>query len=199
MSWRIFAVLALFLGIGCWQYLYPPTVRQRQTRLALERFSEAVASHDRGRISGVLSELMNEDAKLTLEVQWLAFSERGRQPIVQDFTKADFVRFVDNILYTMDDYGYTPELEQFRYAKDGATVVFTSGEWADGKSHYGGIAVSMRFSSNTRCEGEVVFAGEEVVQLKQARCTQQLRALPKPEEAHKLQQNPAAMQQYLMR
>jgi hypothetical protein len=194
-------IAALLVGGGVYhQFFYPPTLMKKAVQRSLEQFGQAVATGDRAQVGQVLDAQMADDAIVHLEVSFLSLVHQNHQPMTQDFDKAGFVRFVDNILYSLETYHYQAQLESLLLNADRsmADITFTSKEWADGKSHYGGVAVGMRFSSDTQCSGQVVFAGL-LPKLKTARCAMSMRSVPKPEEAYKIQQNPEAMRQFLTR
>lgn len=197
---RLIAILVLLAAGGYYLFFYTPRLLEMDTVRALEEFGEAIATGDRAKVAQALDARLDAQARVHLSVEWLSLTQRGRQPVMQDLDRENFLRFVDNVLYSLEAYAYAPQLEVFRLNKEHneADVVFTSKEWGDGKSYYGGISVMMRFSSDTRCEGKVVFE-QKRAKLREAHCSMQLRAVPKPEEAYKIQQNPEAMQQFLMR
>jgi len=188
------------LGWGYYMFLYPPRQLRVAIKNALEEFAQAVATKDRSKVGAVVDGHLTDNAKIHLEVTFFSLTQKGQIPIVEDFTKKDFMTFIDNVLYPLDTYAYTPTLESFTMndAHSAADIVFSSREWADGKSHYAGIEVGVRFSSDTVCEGHVVFSGK-VPFMDTLSCKISMRTVPKPEEASKLRGNPQAMQQFLMR
>ncbi len=195
-------IVALLLAGGLYyQFVYPPSVLERSAEEALQAFADAVATKDRAKISEAFSALLTDDAKIHLEVSFFAVIEtNANKPMVQDFDKAGFIQFIDNTLYPLSDYGYTPLLEEFTLAPDHQTaaVKFSSREWGDGASMFGGVSVDMRYSSDTKCDGQVVFVNEQP-RLSNASCALTLRTVPKPGQYQKLQGSTDAMQQYLQR
>lgn len=192
----IFAVA----GFGYYQYLHVPHLLEEATEAALASFTEAVATQDRARVAEVLERHIAEDAAIHIEVTFLSLTQHGARPVAEDFTRQGFLTFMDHVLFPLDRFYYMPQLERFelRPAGDAADIYFLSREWADGRSHYGGVAVGMRFSSETACEAQVTFR-ERVPAIRTASCRISMRAVPLPEEAHKLRGNPAALQQLLLR
>jgi hypothetical protein len=190
--------VALAAGLAYHQFFYPPTLLRRATMQALADFSSAVATRDRANVSAVLERTLPETAKIHMEVGFFALTQPQTQPVTQDFDKAAFIRFIDTVLYPLDDYHYQPELEEFTLSEDRshADVVFTSMEWADGKSYFGGLAINMRFTSTTECKGHVAFREGKPL-LEEASCSVRMHSVPKPEEAQKIQQNPEALRQLL--
>lgn len=185
---------------GYYHYLYPPHLMEVATEKALGEFALAVAAHDRGKVAAVLNGRMTDGAKVHLEVTFLSLTQNGSRPVIQDFGKKEFLTFIDNVLYPLDTYSYEPEMTGFvlNGAKDAGEVTFTSREWADGNSHYAAVKVGVRYSSDTACSAHVVFVKKEPF-IETADCKVSMRVVPRPEEAHKLQSNPEAMQQLLMR
>lgn len=190
---------AAVAGWAYYTYMYPPHLMEVATEKALMAFGEATLTKDRAKVAAVLNAHIAEGAKIHLEVTFFALTHNGK-PMVQDFSKPEFVTFIDNVLYPLDMYEYQPELRSFTLNKEhtAADVTFTSKEWADGTSHYAGIAVGVRYSSATECEAHVLFA-QMVPYIETASCKMALNTVPKPEEAYKIQQSPEAMQQFLMR
>lgn len=194
--------LALVLCGGYYFFFYPPEVMKRHAQAALDNFSDAVAAKDRAKIGSALQTLLANDAKIHLAVsifQLSLLSEGGYgKPQTEDFSKADFLTFIDTTLYSMTDYAYEypPRITSFSLNPDGKTaaVVFSSKEWADGPEWYAGTKLNMRFSSDTTCHGDVTFA-RTPPQLVKADCAMQLRMVPKPGQSNKI--TPDALRQLL--
>ncbi len=173
-------------------------VKKRATLAALEKFSESVATHDRAKISAELGELLSDDAKIRLDIHFFSIGN-PKADIGQDFDKTQFINFIDNILYSMSDYDYKPQLQSLEknnnqendnqvsnnqvsnnlVNSETRIVKFTSVEWADGVNMLGGTAINMRYSSSSECEGIVLFAAEKL-QLKKLNCRVSFRQVPKP-------------------
>lgn len=183
----LIAVLVAIAAGSYYFFYYPPVVLKRATGDALEQFSASVATKDRAQVAEALRALLSEDAAIRLEVNFFTLPGQGRPALTERFDKRTFIAFIDNTLYPLADYEYMSHLEEFVLADDkqSAQVVFSSKEWADGNSYYGGAAIMTRFSSQTRCEGEVTFAAD-APQLTQADCVMQFRSVPKPGEAQRL-------------
>jgi hypothetical protein len=175
-------VLILLLAVaGGYYYLYPPELMKRQTQKALTDFSKAVASKDRGKIALALNTIMTNPVKMRLEVDFLPVTGTGSASgMAQDFDKSGFITFIDNTLYSLTDYGYVLQLNQFMLDTDKKTAKaeFTSQEWGDGMAYYGGMGICSHFNSETLCDGEVDFAGNQA-HLDKATCKTQLRSSPK--------------------
>jgi len=185
------AVLVVLLlmagGAGYYFFYYPPVLMERATRGTLQQFADAVVTQDRARVGEALQAMLTDDARIKLEIRFFTVGAQV-PPMVQDFDKPEFMRFIDNILFSMTAYGYEPELETFVLSDDAraAAVTFSSRHWADGTSHYGGLSVDMRFSSTDgMCKGEVVFEGQ-TPRLRLADCGMTLMRVPKPGQAEKL-------------
>lgn len=198
-NWQLAALAAFIVAaISYYHFFYPPNVLRRETSKALETFSLIVESRDRTKISAGFQEFLADDAAIHLEVNFFQMvSQNGKPAVVQDFTKATFIPFIDNLLYSLSEYNYAPTLESFTLADDGqsAAVTFTSTQSADGKSYYGGLNIDMRFSSNATCQGKVSFA-TKTPRLTQASCAVHLRSVPKSGQAEKMQ-NTESLQQLL--
>jgi len=203
MKWT--AIIAAFLAIAIagYYFLYPPKVLERKTEAALMDFAKVVATKDRAKIGQALGRLLTDDAKIHLDVSFFSLSKieetgSGGKVVGQDFDKASFLTFIDNILYTLEDYSYEPVLRDFTLSPDhkNATITFASREFADGVSYYGGTAVNVRFSSVTFYDGDVSFAGAQPA-LDKLTFKMELRMVPKPDQAAKFQNNPDAIRQLL--
>jgi hypothetical protein len=191
-------VLSSIAGIAYWQFFYPPHILKNQTEAALEQFADRVATKDRTKIGEALNDLLADDAKITLGVSFFSIT-RQNPAVVQNFDKANFIHFIDTVLYPMTDYAYEPVLETFELADDrqSAAVMFSSKEWADGNNYYAGTQVAMRFSSiDTKCTGQVAFADKKA-SLREADCTLTLMMVPKPGEAEKIKGD--VLKDYLMK
>jgi len=195
----VLALLLLAIGGGAYyQLFYPPKVLERETETALAALSTAVLSHDRAKVSAALQDSLMDTAKIHLEVRLYSVTQMdGGKPAIQDFTKADFITFIDNVLYPLTEYSYQPELQSFTLSPDrkSAAVTFTSREFADGTEQYSGTAVGMRYSSETDCTGQVVFEPKKVL-LDNVSCNVRMSIVPRPEEAYKLRDQ-EALRQYL--
>lgn len=195
----IIIAVSLIAGFCWWHFLYTPNVLKRHTEQALQAFAQTVESKDRAKIGAALQLLLADTARIHLEVTFFSLTQQDSPPAVkQDFTRQEFISFVDNILYTLTDYSYRPMLESLTPAPDKqtASVMFSSKEWADGASLYAGTAVQMRFSSETACGAELHFADKQPV-IDKLSCAMGLKSIPKPGEAQKIQQNPEMLKQLL--
>jgi hypothetical protein len=194
----IVAVVLITLG-GVYYFLFhPPVVLKRATKEMLATFEAAVDTKTSIAIERALTAMLTEDAQVRLEVQFFSITQQNAPAVVQDFNKPQFIAFIDNTLYPLSDYDYYPVLQSFELADDkqSAQVTFTSKEWGDGKNYYGGTSIEMRFSSDTECQGTVLFADKKPL-LKQAVCKVSFRAVPKPSEIGKMQGNMDVMKDYL--
>lgn len=197
------AIVLLVAGVlGCAYYFVGYKSRQfrNDTERALDELAKAVDSQDREKVGQVLGAHLSDNAQIHLEVQFLSLTQNGAKPVTEDFTRKEFLTFIDNVLYPLDHYEYSPQLDAFQVTAEGdaADAQFSSSEWADGKGHYAGVTVGMRFSSDTSCDAHVAYPGR-VASISKVSCTISLRSVPKPEDAYKIQENPEAMQQFLLR
>ncbi len=177
-------IIALMGAIYSYYNYYPPQANKKILQASLDSFSAAVATKDRAQVSAKLNELLTDDAKIRLEIFMFSIRTNSAPPIIQDFDKNQFIQFIDNTLYSLTDYEYTPELTH--YVHDSGAIKFKSREWADGANMMGGVAIEMRFSSNSECEGTAVFADKKA-KLSSASCQMQFRQVPKPGQTTKFQ------------
>lgn len=198
----LLVLVIVFIGAGLYySFFYPPNVLKKRTEAALQSFAESVATKNRAKIRESLKALLSDDAKIQLNISFFSIIQtNANKPIKQDFTKDAFITFIDNVLYPLTDYSYTPILENFTLAEDEQTaaVMFTSKQWADGASLFGGFSVDTRTSADANCTGEVRFT-DEMAQLSQATCAVSLRTVPKPGQEQKIQGSADAMREYLQR
>lgn len=177
----LLVLLVVIAGGMAGYYTSEGQVKKRQVNASLAQFANAVATKDRKAVSAVLTRLLTDDAKVHLTVNFFSIGN-GRPAMEEHFDKAQFITFIDNILYTLTDYSYTPHLQTLD--KESGAVSFTSGEWADGVNMMGGVSVDMRYSSDTQCEGRVIFE-QSIARLTQVSCQMQFRQLPKPGQQQK--------------
>jgi len=173
-------------------------VLERKAATLLAEFSQTVAGKDRAKISEALQRNLTDNATVHLTGRFISLLHIENPKIVeQEMDKAAFIAFIDNILFTMTDYAYEPELITFELSDDRkkASARFTSREWADGANHYAGVSVGMRFSSHSDCTGQVAIDGD-AMRLERVNCKLDFSAVPRPEEAHKLG-NSEVLQQWL--
>ncbi len=169
-------LIALTLLMGGMGYYYFSGEKKREAQAALQQFADAVASKDRAKVSAALTELLTDDAKIHLTVNFFSIGNT-RPAMDQYFDKAQFITFIDNILYSLTDYSYTPTLKTLDNKTGDAS--FISSEWADGANMMGGVSLNMRYSSNSECTGNVMFENK-TARLKEATCQLQFRQVPKP-------------------
>jgi hypothetical protein len=194
------AFVVLLAAVGIYMaFFYPPITLKRTAEAVLMQFAEDVASQDRARITQSLQALLAENAKVHLEVSFMTLLRQNPAPaMVQDYSKAEFIALVDHTLTPLTEYVYQPRLEGFTLADDEKTaeITFTSKQYADGSSLYGTSTVAMRHSADMQCTATVSFE-KNIPRLIVASCNLQLRSVPKPGEAQKIQNNPGALQQLL--
>jgi len=177
-------IILLLMGGGLYYNVFSSSAIMRSnTEKALQQFADAVETQDRVKVSAALTQLLADNAKIHLEVTFSSINSANLRPMTQDFDKAAFIAFIDNILYTVSDYHYRPKLQEFTLGEtDIANVQFTSGQWADGSSYYSGVSLMMHFSGDAQCNGEAVFENLQP-KLKTADCSLLLRSVTKTDSA----------------
>lgn len=178
-----FMLLLLAMGGGLYyQFLWPPSASKRAVEAALQQFAAAVETQDRAQVAAALDRLLADDALIRLDVEIVAFTQTtGRKPVAQDFDKAAFIAFIDNILYTVSDTHFYPKLQELSYRSDGSPMPaqMTSSARAEGNSYYAGVQVMMQFRTDSQCSGQVIFESD-APKLYRASCSVGLRMTPKP-------------------
>lgn len=173
----LLGVAILLIAAMIFYYFSASQRKERMVREALSKLEQAVATKDRAQVAAALSELITDDGSITLKVHFFSITANNRPMLEQTFDKGQFLNFIDNTLYSLTDYSYTARLESLD--EETGHVMFNSIEWADGANMMGGVSLNMRYSSDTSCEGQVVFEND-TARLKQAICTLQFRQSPKP-------------------
>jgi len=181
------AALLLLAAGGYYYCFYPPALLARATQRALDELSQSVATKDRVHIGEAFQALLTDRAHIRLEVSFFTPLQQGGKPVIQEFDKPAFMAFIDNILYSLQDYSTRNTLQEFSLSTDKQTahVVFTLHSWGDGLSYYGGISVNVRFNAETVCDGDVAFEGKRAL-LGGATCKIEIATTPKPGEESKL-------------
>lgn len=178
-SYVLLGAAAIATGI---YFFHPAVVHQRQVETILSQFGEAVATQGRARIGEFLKAHIADSAKIHLKVDMLNIAQQPRMPHAQeqDFSKAEFLTFTDNILYSLTGYSASPALEGLNdNQKDNADVRFMVTAQASGADHFLGTPVQMLFSAEINCGAHVHFGGR--IELTQLDCLVPLRMLPQAE------------------
>lgn len=180
----ILAVVLLLMGGGLYyQFLYPPSVMEKNAEAALLAFADVVESQDRAKIATAMDALLTDDAKIHLTVAFSAINQANAQPMEREYNKATFITFIDNLLATLTDYHFRPKLQEFTLNDNKiADVLFLANQSADGPSYFEGVTLTMRFSGNTECRGQVIFDNNQP-RLGAANCNVLLRSTTKPDAA----------------
>lgn len=175
-------VLVVLAGAMVFYHFSDAQVKKRAVLTRLGQWQEAVSTKDREKVTAALSDILSEDARVHLKVEF--FSLLGSRPAMeQNFDRLQFIAFVDNILYSLSDYSTAPSLQNV----DGKTdsFNFTSAEWGDGNNMLGGQAVAMRYGSNTECTGKALFE-DNAAKFTEVNCTLQFHQVPKPGQERKI-------------
>jgi hypothetical protein len=199
MKYLIAPLIILAVAMG-YYFGYPPLVKQRNAQVLLNQFSEALSSNHRDKINQFLQQHVSDDAVVHLDVAFVALtSQNASKALAQDFDKASFITFIDNIFYTITDTQFQSDITRFILKNEStmADVEFAGRGFADGNSYFGGISVMMRFSTETTCKAEIRL-DQIPLQLTKLSCVAPIRSVPKPQEASKLQ-NTDALKEYLQR
>jgi hypothetical protein len=180
--------LLFFMAVGSYYYfLYPPALYERATQKTFDDISKIVATKDRTKISDALKSFITDDAHIKLEVTFFSVFQQNNPVAVQEFEKQSFISFIDNILYSMQDYAFSAQINEFNLSPDhkSATIILHSEPWADGTSYYSSNSMNVRFSADTTCTAKIVFEGKQVL-LDNLTCKLRLATLPKSGQEDKL-------------
>lgn len=181
---QFFLLLGLVIALAggmVWYYFSDGQAKQRLLRQSFTEIETIVETNDRAKIAEMLTRYLTDDAKIHLTVDFFIIG--GTKPMEQDFDKASFTRFIDNILYSLERYSYHPRANIVE--PDTGTVQFTSVEIAEGANKMGGISIDMNYRSNTGCTGKAVFENNSV-RFSELRCKTQFTQMPKAGQEGKL-------------
>lgn len=179
-------VVAFIIGGIYYAFFYPPNRLRHRTEDAVASFNAVFETKDRAKIGEALNGFLTDDAHVKLTVEFVALGGQAPAPLAQDFTKAEFIKFFDNILYSLEDYSLRAQMEAFQLDNDhqGAVVTLPSSEWGDSTSsnYYAGTTINVRYGGETNCNTHMRFEDGKP-KLNDAICTIQIRVLPRAGEA----------------
>ncbi|MDX1975278.1 MAG: hypothetical protein SFT92_06340 [Rickettsiales bacterium] len=193
--YAILAVLILGMIVGIYlQFFSQGAARERAVTALLNSITETVNGQDRAKIGAAFNDALTDDAKVHLAVQFATLAQPDAPAVIQDFDKASFLPFIDNLLFSLSAYQMQYQItEQLPNAvPDELIVRFNVQQSADGNAYYAGITVQSRFMLQGACEMLLRFEGKKP-RIANLSCNQRVRNSPKSEEASKLRGNPEAM------
>ncbi len=175
----IAAIIALPVITGGLYYFfaYPPVVLRHRTELALHGFGDAVATQDRSKVADTLRHMLAGQAHIRLSVRSPVMADGTPPAQTQELDKAQFLSFVDNVLYSLKNYSFSTRLQTFTLQKDykSAAIVFSAQGGGDDLAYYTGMPASIRLRANISCASEVHFTASSIV-FGDTSCTLQLHA-----------------------
>jgi hypothetical protein len=179
----ILVAVIVFMFVGYYfTFLTPSAVMRNKTEKVLQQLSATVESQDRAKVAEALTQFFTDDAKIHLDVTFSSISASNLRPISQDFDRAIFLQFIDNVLYTLTDYHAPLSLTDFALTDNVAKVQFKSVPRADGPSFFSGVTLQVHFSGDVQCSGEVTFEHEQA-KFKTMHCNVLLRSMAKGDSA----------------
>jgi hypothetical protein len=155
---------------------------RRSTQHALDTFSNALSTKQIGKLSSAFKSYIANNAKIHLEVSFVTLQNmQNNTPEIQDFDKANFYIFIDNVLYSMQDYSADFHIEDFKLdaAKHSADVTFTCKGVADSELNYGELHTNTHFTANSLCDAVVTFDAEMHPTLGNTSCKVKITSTPK--------------------
>lgn len=191
--------IALLAGIFYIQYIHPTRKLRVRTEAVFDKLREATEESKREEVGYVLENYISPTAKIILNVHFFSLSQQKKDESALSFDKPSFIRFVDNVIYSMESYHFFGDLSTFELndAHTMAMVSFKAKAWADGKNHYGGLEIMSRFSTDATCEAQVIFVDAEPF-IEQMTCDVPVRIVPKAEEAGRISQDPNALKDLIL-
>ena len=157
-------------------------IYRRATQHALDTFSEAVAIKQTAKLGSAFKYYLANNAKIHLEVGFVSLQNpQGNTSEAQDFDKPTFYMFIDNILYSLQDYHVDFHLQNFKLdaEKKSASLTFTSKAWGDSELSYGDVHTNTHFTADSTCEGYVLFDENTNPTFDTLNCKVRLTSLPK--------------------
>jgi hypothetical protein len=187
----ILIVIALGITLGgiYFAFFNPATIMRHAAEAEAQKLNEAFATKDRAKISAALNTLLTDDAHIKLTVEFVSLTQQGQKPMAQDFDKASFITFMDNIIYSLSDYAFGMKVENFALGADKNTAAASlpSWQWGDSTSNsfYAGITTNVRYLGATSCDGTLRFENK-IPRLSGATCTLELHVTPRSGEGDAL-------------
>ncbi len=154
----IAALLMLFAGVS--YFIYPSLVMRHKTVQALEELNAAVAARERTKINAALKQMLAERAHIKLNVRFLFASRPNSPPVAQEFDKEHFLAFVDNILYSLEDYRFDARLQDFHPDKARKAEISFH---ASGRAKDSAYLSNMRYDIGADCAGQADFNTSQAV------------------------------------
>lgn len=169
----VIVLCLLVAGLASWYY-NPEHVAKREVEALLQEFSNTVSGQDRAAIAGFLNEYLSPDASIDLNVTWSMVGYRGTAPLSrQHFDRESFIRFIDNLLYSLDEYQFQISLEEFKLLEDTHRAEAKTYAWgkARGGDYRGGMRISQRYGLVVNCTGTLLRGDTVKPRLQSTTCT----------------------------
>ena len=164
MTKAIILILLLLAGSGfaAYGYLNPDAVRFRKTQRIFHTLEQEVKSGNSAGIHSALSDLLAPEASIRIELEQP--SAQGQTPAaaeVQSFARAEFLTFVDNLVYSTHDTSLVIRLLSMQRSPDAKTaeITLSANESAAGLPGSLGEA-NLRFAGESQCEGTLTLESE---------------------------------------
>lgn len=160
----IISLLVLFALVGGGFSLFwfsTQQVTERQLRQEFEAISAAMASQDKDNVGKKLQALIAPDATIQLNVRFSALAVSmpategpGNR---QDFTRATFLPFIDNLLFSVKNYEAHGDVGEVIIKDDGtADVAYTMHASASGNSYAMGTSIPSRWVTRAECKSNIM-------------------------------------------
>jgi hypothetical protein len=158
------AVAALAGAIGFYAYIFlsPQGKMKRAMEESFQVLNEAVDDHDDKAIERFFHTVLADNSRISLTIQGVAPAGQPQaDTAAEDFTKPDFIRFVQLILYTLDakEYSLTSTVSSVGEPQGNtATVVTTHKGSGKARSYMMGKNSGMQSALSGTCTHDVEFA-----------------------------------------
>lgn len=172
---RIIVYIVLLVAVvgGGLYYQYDPTLKfKREAQQVLDSLSSAVETQDRTQIAKGLSAAMAETAQIKLEIHFPSpGGQKAPDMTAQNFTKAEFLSFIDNVLYSLKDYHLKASIDTFKLSSDKSMAAVTFVSKANAADLMGITSgTNMRFAGDSTCNAQIIYAVNESPKLGQLSC-----------------------------
>ncbi len=160
----------IFTAGGLYYYLYFPYPYKQNSQQMLDTINMAIKSQNSDQIKRILGATLTDSTQVTLEVAFPSPpGQKTPNVSAEKFSKAEFLSFLDNILYTLHDYNFVANAHSVSLSKDkqSGEMVFTAKADAAGESR---IDANMRFNGDIICNASVNYMNIQVPVITKLAC-----------------------------
>lgn len=152
----LLGVLVVFAVAFAFWWLSPEETAKRQVRALFAEFSETVNTNDRDAVGTFLQKYLADDAAIQLNVSMSMFGVGATDELYskQQFTKASFISFIDNTLFSLDKYAFNINLDTLAISDSNqAEIKAIARADAVGLNHRLGKRIATKWVLKSDCDG----------------------------------------------